>query len=1019
MARGKGAPCVRDLPGFERGDILKYVLTSFSPTFSPTELCGWRARQFAEREDCFQQLLGDAFREVHGLAVHVSPTRGRDGSIDIWVEQPLPECPLLGGVQGPVIIECKDHEQKPEWPSTWRNIQAGWRAVQSKLERQADGGFAGKFEPWRRARTYVYCISAVVPDQQSKDELTRVIGDFLETTAPGIRKVIVLDWGSLSSWLNTLRRVADNWLGIGFLGIAGHQEYVASLTGFRRYLLSENLAYEPPEPNADTHPDVVWKLLSADDECCKPGLVLYGPSGVGKSRLCVEVAERAHAGGWRVLHVSPAEESLGGKDLMSVIAAGARPTLVCFDYLDFMYGVDYISVGGRLVRDAAHRGVRLRYLANSRPMWAESALRNPTALEVYSFLELKTVGGQWERLLRRIIQTVAPRALEKWGVTELLRVCGGRPIIVLLIAREIERRLADGTLEGGELQAARGGDLSVWLRKRLAGDELTIPEPASFWEPSAPPDPMVAACAALVAAPNRRETLVAAADAALQSIESRTNAEFVIRQLTKMGWLEPTTSRFATPHDVVADEVFDQTVRDVDQIRERVLTAVLSLWVCDHGAIGRLATALRRWIGAASPRPAAVEKAESFLAEWLQTHAKPIGALLAAGHPDVTGFALGSILKGWPWSEAAVQCWDELTAPWLVANQRRPEARHVLYSGLNEESVALRMVPHAIVWLDAHSSEDVASYVLQPLLGRSDLAKEQAETAIGRALAWLAQFPLEKEAPFVLHPLLGRSDLAKEQAETAIERALAWLAQFPLEKEAGFILPPLLGRRDLTDSADNSAISLALSWLPGFLDEQDAEFALKHVLRRRGLPVDRIGDLKRRAIAQLRRRVRNPNDEGVSFLLRPWLRCQVRHPELDREIISLAGEWLRADPGRTGADFVFNRILRQKDTPDTEWLLAAQSAADWLRIQGRSHGEEDFAINSLLTRGYLQPRELLEFVIDRGLRLLQSERNEDSRVHLASRLLRAVEHLPSDDPLALSVRQLAQPIHAAAGGDET
>ncbi len=264
------------------------MLTSFSPTFSPTELRGWRARQFSDREDCFQQLVGDALREVHGPGVHVSATRGRDGSIDAWVEQPLPGCAVLGGLEGPVIVECKDHEQKPEWPTTWRNIQAGWRIVQNKLERQAAGGFAGKFEPWRRARAYVYCVSAVIPDQQSKNELTRLIREFLKAAAPGIRNVSLLDWGSLSSWLNTLRRVADNWLEIGFPGIEGHQEYIASLSGFRKYLLNENLAYEPPEPNADIHPDVIWKLLSADDERGKPGLVLYGPGGVGKSRLCIE-----------------------------------------------------------------------------------------------------------------------------------------------------------------------------------------------------------------------------------------------------------------------------------------------------------------------------------------------------------------------------------------------------------------------------------------------------------------------------------------------------------------------------------------------------------------------------------------------------------------------------------------------------------------------------------------------------------------------------------------------------------
>ena len=499
----------------------------------------------------------------------------------------------------------------------------------------------------------------------------------------------------------------------------------------------------------------------------------------------IEVAERAHADGWRVLHVSPVEQGLTEKELMSVIAAGARPTLVCFDYIDFMYGLDYISLGGRQVRDADNRGVRLRYLANSRPMWTETALLNPAALEVYSFLELKTAGEQQERLLRHMIQTVAARALAEWGATELLRVCGRRPVIVLLIAREIERRLAEGTLARDELKAAYGGDLSVWLRKRLAGDELRIPEPATFWERRAPPDPMVAACAALVAAPNNPETLVAAAAAALGSTESNTDADFVVRQLTKMGWLEGSGSWLATPHDVVADEVFDQTVRDSDQIRECVLTAVLSLWVSEPRAIGRLATALRRWIGAASPSPAAVEKADSFVAEWLQAHAAPIGALLASGNPDLTGFALGSVLKGRPFSEPAMQCWDKLIAPWLVANQHRPEARHILYSGLREDSVAPRLVPHAAVWLEWNFREEVASYVLAPLLGRTDLAKEQAETVIGRALAWLAKFPLETETGFVLHPLLGRTDLAKEQAETVIGRALAWLAKFPLETAAG------------------------------------------------------------------------------------------------------------------------------------------------------------------------------------------------------------------------------------------
>src|ERR1035437_3823322 len=255
-------------------------------------------------------------------------------------------------------------------------------------------GLTDKFEPWRRACTYVYCTSAVIRDQSSKDELTRTIREFLRSEAPRIRDVIVLDWGALSFWLNTLRRVADSWLGTGCSGITAHQEYIASLAGFRGYLLAEKLAYEPPAPQEDTHPDVLWKWFSQDNDRHQPGLVLYGPGGVGKSRVCVEVAVRAHADGWRVLHVSPTEECLTEKDLMAAVASGDRPTLVCFDYIDYMYGLDYIN----LVRDAASRGVRMRYLANSRPMWAETAQREPATLEGFSFRELRMSEEQCARL---------------------------------------------------------------------------------------------------------------------------------------------------------------------------------------------------------------------------------------------------------------------------------------------------------------------------------------------------------------------------------------------------------------------------------------------------------------------------------------------------------------------------------------------------------------------------------------------------------------------------------------------
>ena len=148
---------------------------TFGRDFSPRDLSGWRGEQFTDRQDCFQQLVGDALLEIHGGDAHVSPTLGRDGSIDAWVEQPAADCDLLGNLENPVIIECKDHQASANWAATWKNVLTGWGNVRTKLQDQANAGFAGKFEPWRRAKSYVYCISVTIPDQQSKDELTSLL----------------------------------------------------------------------------------------------------------------------------------------------------------------------------------------------------------------------------------------------------------------------------------------------------------------------------------------------------------------------------------------------------------------------------------------------------------------------------------------------------------------------------------------------------------------------------------------------------------------------------------------------------------------------------------------------------------------------------------------------------------------------------------------------------------------------------------------------------------------------------
>lgn len=112
-----------------------------------------RRARFPEPEDAFQQLVGDWALELDGTA-HVSPTKGRDGSIDACMGRDGGRSPLLQGAAFPLIVECKHHDDGLD--GLPKNVLEGWRKVADKLRQQAAAGWPDKFAPWRQARGYLY-----------------------------------------------------------------------------------------------------------------------------------------------------------------------------------------------------------------------------------------------------------------------------------------------------------------------------------------------------------------------------------------------------------------------------------------------------------------------------------------------------------------------------------------------------------------------------------------------------------------------------------------------------------------------------------------------------------------------------------------------------------------------------------------------------------------------------------------------------------------------------------------------
>ncbi|MBF0183970.1 MAG: hypothetical protein HQM06_06245 [Magnetococcales bacterium] len=62
------------------GRCAEQIMAFFPEKFTPDRMAGVRGKQFDDRSDFFQQLVGDACTEFFGIAAaHVSKTSGRDG----------------------------------------------------------------------------------------------------------------------------------------------------------------------------------------------------------------------------------------------------------------------------------------------------------------------------------------------------------------------------------------------------------------------------------------------------------------------------------------------------------------------------------------------------------------------------------------------------------------------------------------------------------------------------------------------------------------------------------------------------------------------------------------------------------------------------------------------------------------------------------------------------------------------------------------------------------------------------
>ena len=705
---------------------------------------------------------------------------------------------------------------------------------------------------------------------------------------------------------------------LGLTNIISLSEYRASLAGFRRFLSSINLPFQAPPHGNPCHPEELLKTLETSVDA--RGVLLAGAGGVGKTRTTFETAQLADSRDWRVIYVLPGQPAVSAEKVVeAVLAHGAGKTMVVIEYLDQMQELDLGALRRHLIQTSAQRGIQFGLMANCRPGFLLKI--HPEREATFDTVTLVPTAQEAQTLSRYVAVHSAPRALDSLGEPELVRLCGHRPIISLLVAQQLEQLAGVSSLQPGEFTAVRAGDLAHWLRRRLAEDGLVVPQAESIWDTASPPPHLVAAAAALGCAPDEDAALTAGAASALRAIgTSDSTAARITAVLVAVGWLERDGPWLHVVHDVVADELAEQCIFGLEGIRQSELHALLSPALTRARSFGRLAKTFTRVQGALSDQRASMLR--SALERWLKDVARKLGETLADDDASHGSYALGAVLGGSAFEDLAIEEWSTLVIPWLTKHRTSYEARHLLFRGLRSHHPKIAdLIPIAVTWLERWRNGQSASFVFGPLLRVIGPGAGESRQLVDWSLVWLHRFTDKQEAEFVFHTLLARADLRGELATEAVTLALQWLADFIDKQEAEFVLGPLLEREELKGEAATQAMTLALHWLTIFHDKRGAGFVLPPLLGRVDLKGEPATRAMRLALQWLADFTDNP---GARYVLPALLGRADLEEQPATQAVTLALQWLTVFTDNPRARFVLAALLERVDLKGEAVTLALQ-----------------------------------------------------------------------------------------------
>jgi len=517
---------------------------------------------------------------VRGLA------RGADGAIDLAdADHKIKH-----------IVECKfiGADTKSTAKERWNEVK---RRLENNLAQLARGDEKRrrKYRPWLKSEgeleTYAFITSSICESTDERNQLHEEISNFFEKLSHdhgelSHLKNVEVDlryWDDLVGQSARFAPLFYRWFGgfpqgYGEIGLS-----FGSSAGFKQFLASKNLPYFSRDSylsenmqNDISQFDATLKFLTEGNDA--RAHVIFGPGGVGKTRLSIELCEKARKAGWWPVRLER-NASVSKLDSLCQSHADASKLLLFIDYAEAFEELDGLPEAvARLASDGMHR---ISILASTRSSSLQKVADRLIELQPQTtdLSPMMHQDGFIDWLTKKIIQHFdIPQA------EVIAKSCKGLPVMAAFAGFLFQKDRDQFDLQFGNLGAVN--DFAGWSAKRLKAIEDRFA--------NQPVQSLLAELAVRLPMPQAEVF-------AIRGVPGLKRDLFDIMKVDR--WIEAESDGFGAAHDVLADAIlarflFAIPTAEQDRMQDIALLALLDdrLDRCiaafdrlgDHPSFGRL-----------------------------------------------------------------------------------------------------------------------------------------------------------------------------------------------------------------------------------------------------------------------------------------------------------------------------------------------------------------------------------------------------------------------------------------------